>query len=94
MKEPCPNRSLSYQKIMQSEWKEKSLLNFLSRTAAYLLKTKSISQSPNLLPTASAGRSLIDVLLGILWAEAPLYGNLLRISAFLVTVALELSING
>ena len=64
---------------MQGERGKKSLLNFLSRTAAYLLKTKSISQSPNLLPAASAGRSLIDVLLGILWAEAPLYGNLLRL---------------
>ena len=26
-------------KIVQGEWKEKSLLNFLSRTAAYLLIT-------------------------------------------------------
>ena len=25
-------------KIVQGEWKEKSLLNFLSRTAAYLIK--------------------------------------------------------
>ena len=63
---------------MQGERGKKSLLNFLSRTAAYLLKTKSISQSPNLLPTASAGRSLIDVQVGILQAETPLYGDLLR----------------
>lgn len=67
-------------KIVQGERIAKQIyLILLFRTAAYLLKTKSISQSPNLLPYTSAGRSLIDVLLGILWAEAPLYVNLLRL---------------
>ena len=34
-----PNRSLSYQKIVQGERKEKSLLNFLFRIAAYLVES-------------------------------------------------------
>lgn len=66
-------------KIVQSERRTKQIYLILRfRTAAYLLKTKFIFQSPNLLPTASAGRSLIDVRVGILQAETPLYGDLLR----------------
>jgi len=33
-----PRRSLFYEKIVQAEWKEKNLFNFLFRSAAYFIQ--------------------------------------------------------